>query len=358
MALIDSSIYQNAPKSLLREGLMGYDRAMQSRDANSQRMDAETKRKLEEQKRMRQQSFNQNLSGLMASSGEYGHTPEGQREIFDHMARAGYGQEMAEFMGGIPMTETPAKNNMPQWHGSTDGRIFNSTTGEFKSPPVPEPAIAQPQNQSPIAASTAPVWKGEKFVRARNNTMVKVDSKGRDESGNPVELWTAPAKPTAGAKPPAPPKGLSGDAAKTLSIASTLQDDIKSMSDAFTKDFAGSTTGLKTGTNRYLIKIADQISDKVGRLRSGGAVNADEEARFQRLISSLRDAAFSNAEEANLILNDLSKEAAFVAEGMDPGGAIRTRIRGSIAPKTEQKAQTFTKPEEEDEYQAWKKAQK
>jgi len=148
MPLIDSTIYQNAPQSALRYALNGYDNAMRANDAASQRKDAESQRKLEEAKRRRDQEFQQNLSGLMGSYGEYGHTPEGQREIFDHMAKAGYAKEMIGLMGGIPAKETPP-NNAQIWHGSTNGNIFNGATGEFKSPPVIQSAAQTNDSVSP-----------------------------------------------------------------------------------------------------------------------------------------------------------------------------------------------------------------
>lgn len=142
MALIDTSIYNNAPQSILRAGLNGYDSAMRSNVARAQRMDADTQRKQreaqikqEEAKRIRQQAFQENLSGLIGASGEYGHTPEGQRDIFDRMAKAGFGQEMIGLMGGIPDNTPTLKNTVQPWHASSNGSIFNSETGEFRTKP-------------------------------------------------------------------------------------------------------------------------------------------------------------------------------------------------------------------------------
>ena len=247
----------------------------------------------------------------------------------------------------------PAKPPADSWdHVYGTDQIYNRKDGQFRQvPKAPAPDPTQPSNPS--------AWKGEKFVRSKGNTMVKVDASGKDKDGNVVELWSPPAKPKAmpTPKPPSPVKGLSGDASKLLSISWTLQDDISAMNKAFQDNYEGAIAGMKSGTNKRLMDLADQIADKVGRLRSGGAVNADEEKRFMRLIATLRGAAFSNASEAMQTLNSLAREGAIIAEAMDPGGGHRKRITESMRPAGKADPKSLTKPEEEDEYQAWKKAQ-
>lgn len=115
-------------------------------------------------------------------------------------------------------------------------------------------------------------------------------------------------------------KPLSGDAAKVLTIATTMIPEINQLKAAFEKDYRGSVTGILTGTNRELSKLVDQVADKVGRLRSGGAINKDEEARFKRQISSVMDLAFGNSASAIAALDGLITEANMVANSIDPYG--------------------------------------
>lgn len=328
MGLIDPSILNRQPGSLLAAGMDGYNQGMQFVDARRQRGLLARQEQDRQSQMGREQGFRQNLGGLLNSFGEYAYTPQGQRELYTAMSQAGYGKEMAGLMGGMPGPMEQPKAAADSWdHVYGTDQIYNRKDGQFRS--VPKPPPAAPTAETPAA------WKGEKFVRSKNNTMVKVDASGRDKEGNQVELWTPPAKPkaTPTPKPPSPVKALSGDAAKLLSISWTMQDDIAAMNKAFKDDFAGSIAGIKSGTNKRLLDLADQIADKVGRLRSGGAVNKDEEVRFMRLIATLRGAAFSNAQQAEETLNSLAREGSIVAEGIDPDGKHRERIRASQAPK-------------------------
>jgi hypothetical protein len=115
-------------------------------------------------------------------------------------------------------------------------------------------------------------------------------------------------------------KPLSGDAAKVLTIATTMIPEIEQLKAAFQNDYRGSVSGILTGTNRELSKLVDQVADKVGRLRSGGAINKDEEARFMRQISSVMDLAFGNSADAISALDGLITEANMVADSMNPSG--------------------------------------
>jgi murein DD-endopeptidase MepM/ murein hydrolase activator NlpD len=111
-------------------------------------------------------------------------------------------------------------------------------------------------------------------------------------------------------------KALSGDAAKVLSIAQTIVPEINQLKEAFRKNYKGSLTGIVTGTNRELVKLVDNVADKVGRLRSGGAINADEAARFKKQIAGLGDLVFGNADQAIAALDGILTEASQVASGI------------------------------------------
>jgi hypothetical protein len=122
------------------------------------------------------------------------------------------------------------------------------------------------------------------------------------------------------------PKPLSAEAAKVLSVATTIQPEINRLKLALTKDFKGSVAGIALGTNRGLKKLADNVADKLGRLRSGGAINKEEERRFLGQIANWADVAFGSPEEAISALDGILAEAQQVATSMQaqpaPGGII------------------------------------
>lgn len=121
-------------------------------------------------------------------------------------------------------------------------------------------------------------------------------------------------------------KPLSGEASKLLSITETVQPEIAALKKAFTDNYRGSLLGITTGTNRELVKLVDQVADKVGRLRSGGAVNTDEANRFKNQIASFMDIPFGNSQQALNALDGILAEASSVA----------TSIRGSTGGQTTQ----------------------
>ena len=137
--------------------------------------------------------------------------------------------------------------------------------------------------------------------------------------------FIVPPKPVA---PKAPgvikPKPLSGEASKILSISKTIVPEINQLKLAFQKDYKGSVRGIVLGTDRRLSKLVDQVADKIGRLRSGGAINKDEEKRFIRQIASFKDLVFGRREDAIAALDALIKEANQVAGGITQGSQQQT----------------------------------
>lgn len=121
-------------------------------------------------------------------------------------------------------------------------------------------------------------------------------------------------------------KPMSGDQAKVYAIATTITPEIQKLKDAFKDDYSyrWALAGIRAGTNRELVKLIDQVADKVGRLRSGGAINTDEEARFKRQIVSGKDLFFANAQEARNALDGILAEANSVAQNIRPatGGLV------------------------------------
>lgn len=116
-------------------------------------------------------------------------------------------------------------------------------------------------------------------------------------------------------------KPLSGDAAKLKGIVETLPSEAKQLQAAFESDYKGSLKGILTGTDRRLVKLLDQVADKVGRLRSGGAVNDTEAARFKKQIASSPDLLFGNSQDAIDAINGIINEANITAQSISPGSS-------------------------------------
>jgi hypothetical protein len=114
------------------------------------------------------------------------------------------------------------------------------------------------------------------------------------------------------------PVKMSGDAAKVSAIAQTMIPEINALKARFTADYKGALRGYLMGTDRELVKLVDQVADKVGRLRSGGAVNRDEEDRFKRQIASFMDLPFGNSQQAISALDGLINEAQQVGTSINP----------------------------------------
>lgn len=111
-------------------------------------------------------------------------------------------------------------------------------------------------------------------------------------------------------------KPKSSDTAKILSIARTLPEDIQKIQAALKQDFRGTLTGIITGKNRTLTRIANNAADKVGRLRSGGAINKEEEKRFMNNFASFMDVAFGEPDEIIAFLDGIIKEAQVTESAM------------------------------------------
>jgi len=123
-------------------------------------------------------------------------------------------------------------------------------------------------------------------------------------------------------------KPLSGEASKIYSIATSMIPEIQQLKQAFKTNYKSSVSGIVSKTDRRLVKLVDQVADKVGRLRSGGAVNKDEEARFKRQIASFGDILFGRPEDAIRALDALIGEAQSVAQGIRPQHQGETIIKG------------------------------
>jgi len=130
-------------------------------------------------------------------------------------------------------------------------------------------------------------------------------------------------------------KPLSQESAKVVSLAQGGLDITAQLKDQFfnpkTGDFQKSKFGkaaagsilpnVMASENAQAFETRRQnLSDLVGRMRSGGAINKDEEKRFLKLIPRFGD----TEETVKYKLNQLNKEFFSVQKAMDPYGVRGT----------------------------------
>lgn len=117
-------------------------------------------------------------------------------------------------------------------------------------------------------------------------------------------------------------KPLSGEASKLLAISNGLEKDVSDIKARIDKlGYKQFLQGYLIGTDRETVKLIARAADKVGRIRSGGAINKDEETRFVGQFASGGDYAFGNKDEAVSSLDSILTEAQTVRSGIDPNGA-------------------------------------
>ncbi len=112
---------------------------------------------------------------------------------------------------------------------------------------------------------------------------------------------------------------LSGEASKVLSIATSMQPEIDALIQAFEEGGRSAILAVKTGTSPALVRLVESVADKVGRLRSGGAINKDEESRFMGQIVRWADMVSGGSPAAVDGLRRLKEEAKMVELGIAPG---------------------------------------
>lgn len=139
MGLIDSGIYQNAPRSLLREGLMGYDsamkakgQAMEQRGLMAQQGRQEKTFQQQQEEYRRSQEFNKTL-GLLSQSNDH-RTPEGQQAIIQGLGQKGFGAEAMELAQKFPKQAQPAQKAYQSVETDQGMAAFDSQTGTYGAP--------------------------------------------------------------------------------------------------------------------------------------------------------------------------------------------------------------------------------
>lgn len=127
---------------------------------------------------------------------------------------------------------------------------------------------------------------------------------------------------------------LSGDAAKILQIAVGGLSDIKDLQDEINKgnNLIGQALPFNIG-DRFGGYLTDNLSDRLGRIRSGGAINEDELETFQGLVPGVLD---FGKEAKTKKLQKLAQE--FENIGRNIGGP---RFESQAGPALEDLTQSF-----------------
>lgn len=115
-------------------------------------------------------------------------------------------------------------------------------------------------------------------------------------------------------------KGMNQESAKVYAIAETIVPELEQLRDEIQKNPKLAIGGIISGLDPTLVRLAENAADKVGRLRSGGAVNPNEEKRFMGQIARQIDVFTGDPGPAIAAINGLIIEAQTVKSKMNPGG--------------------------------------
>lgn len=159
------------------------------------------------------------------------------------------------------------------------------------------------------------------YVKAKNQATSSSSStptsyKEWQLSGSPGTYADWVNKTGSGQKP------LSGDAAKVLSISTSLPSDVNQLKAAISANPRAAILGMLTGTDTNLARLLDGVADKVGRLRSGGAINTDEAASFKSQIARWTDLPGGDPKPIIEALDRLINEANSITQSVNPNGQI------------------------------------
>lgn len=124
-------------------------------------------------------------------------------------------------------------------------------------------------------------------------------------------------------------KPLSGEAAKVYSIATTIKPEIEQIKTLLKGAGRLKISQILSGLDPAASRLIDQVADKVGRLRSGGAINKDEAERFKAQILRAGDILTGDTTSAIDALDALAAEADSVASSVRPGATTSTGTAGT-----------------------------
>lgn len=114
-------------------------------------------------------------------------------------------------------------------------------------------------------------------------------------------------------------KNMSAADAKVNAIAQTMPSDIKELRTLLTGADRWKIAALLAGTDPNASRLIDRVADKVGRIRSGGAINTQEAQSFKDQILRAGDLLSGNTTAALAALDSLDTEITDVSHSLNAG---------------------------------------
>lgn len=122
-------------------------------------------------------------------------------------------------------------------------------------------------------------------------------------------------------------KPLSGEASKVFAIAQSMPASIERIRQAVKGNLRGFVGGVQTGIDTDMARVVDDLADKVGRIRSGGAINKDEAASFKAQLVRTMDALKNDPAGILAALDRIEEEARSIQSSIRPN-EVPVRGRG------------------------------
>lgn len=161
---------------------------------------------------------------------------------------------------------------------------------------------------APAAGLSAEDERTAQYLADGKTAVEKIKSKNRDAIVNrAIELGYNGS-------------GSSASDAKIGGIVDTLPSEIEKLRQILKNDYRRAVAGYQAGSNRELVRLIDNVADKVGRLRSGGAINKEEEARFIRQLG---------VEKSDLVWGDSSSAEKALDGVLAETTSVKGRMRGA-----------------------------
>lgn len=267
---------------------------------------------------------------------------EAYSALFDY-ARQRFGDEAIGKLGLTPqysraldsrldMFRRTALTQLQQLEAAkTQQETVNSRNTEQRTatlfPDVQRKTAADADLAGLTAAGQAPIQPADK-ARIDREALVTEETKRHNQR---MESLSAQANSIRSQEAGISKEKMSGEAAKVLGVASTILPELDKLEALFRDSYKTTVAGNVTGTNREVVRLIDNIADKVGRLRSGGAINKAEEKRFLRQLGAVpADLAFGTPEQAIEALRGVRAEAQLVASKMSPSTVKPTAAKPAI----------------------------
>lgn len=305
---------------------------------------------------MQKKRFEEALTSELSSGAHDYKTPEGQASLVKRLAEKGFGPQAIDLANTMrPLLTKPEdpETLVPFDAGPMGAGTVGTKSGTFKpltmpsadpaAPPTPViSGVTQKTDAANKAAEAKAKFEADKFAREqaeteRHNKQMETTAKTN------AEKEKAPKPPTA-------------DQSKVATFGHRIEQSMGEMSRLSTAGYDRTTaknsmqssgpSSAQDAPNQQQAQAERNFVNAVLRRESGAAISAGEFASAEKqYFPRWRDTPEVLAQKAR---NRAQVAAGFKAEAGDAWDKVAT----VGAPK---KAQKFTKPEEEDEYQAWVK---